>query len=713
MISDLSTISGTGNLPAVPHGTDLRVAIGETGALQPVRDVAKYLAERAPRPETAGEEGLLITLPAKLQQEVEALVRACKFVADLVTDKWSVQAACKYVIAGKAYARWNWNLNTFRQKFDLWFQKRDWVVLVNFSKAPASWRSLTSTNMPEEFLAYCESKLGKFAREDGKRQALLSIQKHWRVGRDEQGNECAVPGYEAKWSKRDRENLPAGWSYSNIMRQMKKRARATKAVLKMLHISESAARELLPQMLGSRGKLRFLEKITFDDVRMDWLVFNPASGQAEELWLLVARDEATAMVLGFVMHPRTIREDGTASSLGARHMKELAAYILERYPLPPYPEHWIVERGTATLKEAVQAALGELLNNRIKVHYTSMIGDRSAVGYKEKAKGNSRGKASHEAHNRLFHTQLSFVEGQTGADWSIRPADLEARVKECQAIHEFSKTLPESKRGEVRWPLRTLAQARVIIEQICHDQNCRDKHDLEGFDQVIERWTGEKWEVVESAPVGAECRVRKERPYERAMKLIRSVEKWDRISPQIIVSFLEHTQRFEAVEENGEIHFTHEGAILKFRHSGDPLPPGTKCLVYHHPATPEFIHLTTGDGRILGTWVQRGRGNFLDAQALAEGMRYTHAAREAAKATAAELAAPQRASLEEMRAHNERLKDFVTITDAPDAEGYLTGSAVSAALGTVKPTAQHNQQNPPPLESEPDCTNDILSSEDV
>jgi hypothetical protein len=718
MISDLTISNGAEPALAinVPLGSGeptraiMAALEGQCGTHQPVRDVQTYLKDRAPRADITGEENLLITLPAKLQDEVKALVRACKFVGDLVKEKWSVQSACKFVITREAYTRWSWKLNTFRQKFDAWFAKRDWIVLVNFAKAPAAWRGVNS-GLPESFLALCETRFGQFAREDGKRQALLALQRQWRTGRNQNGDEEVIAGYEKNWSKRDRENFPVGWSYTNITRQLKKRARATKAVLKMLHISEAAARELLPQMLGTRKNLRFLEKITFDDVRMDWLVFNEATGQAEELWLLVARDEATAMVLGFVMHPATVRDDGSASHLGARQMKELAAYVLERYPLPPYLVHWVVERGTATLAEAVKAALGELLNNRIKVHYTSMIGGKSPVGYAEKRKGNSRGKASHEAHNRLFHTQASFIEGQTGANWGIRPADLEARVKECRQIHEFAQTLPESKRADVKYPLLTLSQAREKFEQICHEQNCRDQHKLEDFDRVVEVWTGERWEVAEAAPVGVQCRTRMERPYERAVRLIRAVEKWDRISPDIIVTFLEHTQRIEFVEPNGEIKISHEGKTLNFRNSGQPLPPGTKCLAYHHPAQPEFLHLTTGDGRILGTWIQRGRGMFLDQKALAEAMRYTHAAREAAKATAAELAAPQRERLNDMRANNAALEKFVVITDAPKATSAIAGSTIGKAFQGIVLAGEDMKVNPPTIEPIADCTDEVLARE--
>ncbi|MGH9591707.1 MAG: hypothetical protein ACRD5L_01355, partial [Bryobacteraceae bacterium] len=258
-----------------------------SGAIQPIADVPEYLADREPQPDFRGEERLLITLPAKVQSEVKAMVRACFFVMGLVKSKLSVQAACREAL--RVYAKWHWNLNTFRQLYDKWTATKDWAVLVNKSKAPASWRTCKAS-LPEAFLSLCEQRFGKFAREDGKRQAVLSLHRQWITGRNEQGVEEPVAGYENVWLKRDRENLPPGWSYQNIIRQLHKRARFTKGVRALLHDSESAALAHLPQILATRADMRFMEEVTFDDLLFDYLIFNPASGHAEELWALIARE---------------------------------------------------------------------------------------------------------------------------------------------------------------------------------------------------------------------------------------------------------------------------------------------------------------------------------------------------------------------------------------------------------------------------------------
>lgn len=701
MISDLQPYACGTNVPQDKFSA-LTIATGGS-PVQPIADVPAYLATRMPQPEIEGEEPLLITLPAVVQSEVKALVRACKFTAGLVKeDKWSVQRAC--VEALRVYRKWLWNLKTFRAKFDLWVVKRDWLVLVNRAKAPACWRA-EGAGLPDAFLAFVSMRYGQFKRStDGKRQAIFSVLRQWKTGKNQEGDAQPIPGYEAEWPNRQTNFVPVGWSESNIRRQVKKFGKTTVPVLALLHDSQSAARQHLPQVLGTRKGLRFLEKITFDDVRTDWLIFNPKTGQAEEMWVLVARDEATAMVLGFVMLPATVREDGKATHLGARQMKELAGYLLQTYPLPPYVMHWVVERGTATLAEGVKAALGELFNNRIKVHYTSMIGDQSPRGYKEKAKGNSRGKASHESHNRLFHTQGAFIGGQTGNRWDVRPAELNARCNESREIYLRSQDLPEHLRDQVKYPLPTPALARDLFRQFCTDQNFRTAHTLEDFEDVLEWFDGTKWQPVgvqaSACPAGAKLRKRKEMPVERAMRLIRLVPKWDRCSPDIIKTFLEHTERRVEVEANGEIKFSHEGKLLTFAcpqpQTPDPrpqtlsLPPGTKCLAYHHPDDPQFLHLTSGDGRILGTWYQRSRVGYQDQEALAQAMRYTHAARTVAMDTARELAAPEIAGLEAMRASNAALEQFIVTADVPTASGTETGNRIGTVLATTK--AAINQQ---------------------
>ena len=677
--------------------TNLGLALSPVGQLalsaQPVLNVREYLATRRLQPLVAGEESLFITLPIDQRRNIRALLAAFE-VVQAATARASVSAGCRKALAVFGT---RWTPARFRAQYDQWVKAGDWTVLVNKCKTDiaSGWRE-RNMGLPETFLDFVAQRFAEFKRNDAKRQALMSIKRQWKTGRNDFGRPEAIPGYGfwQDWVKAHRPGelfatapIPAGWGYNNILTQIKARSKFTEPVRLLLHDGESAARGLLPQVIGTRKGLRFLEKITFDDVRVDWLVRNPATGKSEELWLLLARCEATAMVLGFVMLPASIREDGKATHLGAQQMKQLAGYILETYPLPPYVSSWKVERGTATLAEGVKAALGELSGGRVAVSYTSMIGaESSPAGYREKKKGNSRGKASHESHNRLIHTQGAYIPAQTGNRWDIRPADLVARTAEAEQIWTLAQKLPEHLRGEAQYPILTPAQAREHLFRICIDQNFRDDHRLEDFDEVLEWRDPVDGQIKPAycAPPGAELLKRMERPVERARRHMTDLSGWTFVSRDVIVAFYEHTERKVTVEDNGEIKFRMNGQDVIFQHGGIPLDPGTKLLGYCHPDDPQYLHLTDGNGAIKGTWIQRTRVPFKDQELLAQAMRYTHAAISAVKAEADKLAAPQRAELEAMRAHNAELAaPFITVTEAPEGNCGEINTPVNAALTAI------------------------------
>ena len=83
-----------------------------------------------------------------------------------------------------------------------------------------------------------------------------------------------------------------------------------------------------------------MEEVQFDDVKVDFRVFDTSTGKPVDLWLLIAHDRATSMLLGFGMRPATVREDGSQVHLKLRDTKQLAGWVLERYGVPPYRMTW-------------------------------------------------------------------------------------------------------------------------------------------------------------------------------------------------------------------------------------------------------------------------------------------------------------------------------------------------------------------------------------
>lgn len=703
MISDLTNLSGNGGHDAVivPHGnmgSDLVIeAIGSNVTLalvQPIHDVPGYLAERAPQPSPVGEENLLATLPATLQNEINALVRACELVLSLVKKKTAVQPACERAL--RIHAKRNWHLKTFRAKYDEWSAKRDWVVLVNCSKAPVAWRK-GNGGLPSDFITFCAKRFAAFKRDDGKRQALLSVKRQWLTGRNDFGVAEVIPGYAEEWDTRQREIFPIGWHYSNILRQMKKRAAFTKAVQAMTHQGSAMARKSLPEVKATRTSLRFMEVVEFDDVKVDFRVIDTASGQVNDLWLLIARDKATGMLLGFGMRPARMRDDDTQEHLKLRDMKQLVGWLLETYGLPPYKMTFKIEHGTATLSQGTSAALRELLGeDRIVVSYSSMLGGPNAVsGYAESRIGNSQGKASLESHNRLGHTIAANLPGQTGPLYTKRPTDLLAREKEATDIWELAQHLPENLRGQAKYPLLTVQQAREHLFRIFSIENHRTEHAMEGFERIAEWFDGQSWKPQNTAPDGeVKARVRMEKPIERAARLCAGI-KFSRVAPQVITTFYEHTQRPFIIQDNGEIEFTHEGKKLYFRNPDSgrdavtTLAPGVKGVAYFHPDEPRFVHLTSGDGRILGTWLRRALVN--DPASLAEAIRYSTTALNQVKEYAQSLGTEEREQLEAMRTQNAELMRFADFVDVghdavPTVRGgsnAITGPVVGKVLANT------------------------------
>ena len=708
MISEISTTGGQLVYPViggepldfmvyVPRQSGLLVPQeSQSATLQPIADVRTYLQRRSPLARWELERALFHRLPSDLRAEVKRLQAAVLFALALAGKKNSVQAACVQALA--IYPEFQ-PLKTFRAKYDLWRARQDWLLLVNRAKAGAVWQSGTR-GLADRFLDYVAARMGDFRRDDAGEQAILSIHRQWATGRNHRGEAEVIPGYEQNWELRLRALLPEGWHPSNIRKQLKARNKFSKAVKKLRHEGSAAARTYLPQVHSTREGLRFMELVQFDDVRCDFRVIDTVTGQICDLWLLVARDVATTMLLGFGMRPALARDDGSQEHLKLQDMKQLSGWMLETYGLPPWVMKWVLENGTATLGEAVRAALGEMLGDRIDFQMASMISGKSSAGFWEKAVGNSKAKAMLESLNRLQHMMASHFPGQIGLNYGKRPTELlarEAEAKEIWAAHRAED------RAALAYPVLTIPQAREKLFEIFRQQNQRTDHTCEGFAQVVEWFDGQQWQ--RSNPPSDDCKVRArmESPMERAATLVHPIGEWSRVSPEIITAFYAHTQRRRPVEANGEIQFSHEGKVLRFTPPAPEfaLAPETKCLCYFNPDDPRFLTLTDGRGGILGTWLRRGLTRHDDADALSAAIRHSATALKSAKARATDLAAGELASLDAMRAHNRQVagdhQGFVTVckSEIENPKSQITSSVAGAlrAVAGEKAITKKQQQS--------------------
>jgi len=696
LVPAASPLFNTASALVVPHGT----AAPAIMLHQPIADVREYLLHRAPVARWEMEHRLFERLPFDLRSQVKRLQAAVLFAQKLATSKPAikVQPACERALM--IYSEFR-PLKTFRGKYDQWVAEQDWLVLVNRAKAGAVWQK-TQRGLSDAFLDYVAARMGEFRRGDAAEQAILSIHRQWQTGRTHKGVAEVIPGYENNWSDRTCGLLPAGWHSTNIRAHLKKRAKFTKDVKALLHEGIHAAKEFLPHVHGSRCDLRFMELVQFDDVRCDFRVMDTDSGQVNDLWLLIARDVATGMLLGFGMRPARARDDGSQEHLKLQDMKQLCGWLLETYGLPPYLMTWKIERGTATLAQGTANALTEMVGpERILISYSSMIYGQSPVGYQEKSIGNSKAKALLESLNRLQHLLTSHFPGQIGLNYSKRPTELLARETEAVEIWQSHRA---EDRADLRYPFYTIPQAREGLFEIFGIQNRRDTHDLEGFNKIAEWFDGVNWQPAHTAPqdmTGIRTRTRMESPIERAAWLLANCEPFTKVSPEILIAFYEHTQRTRPVENNGEIQLMHEGKTLRFAppSSEFALPPETKCLCYFNPNDPRFLTLTDGRGGILGTWLRTGLVKHGDRDALAAAIRYSTSALNVAKSRATELAAGDTARLDAMRDHN---AGFVTVFAGKSEIGNRKSEITSGVAQTVRAVMTEKQKTKKQLASRAD-----------
>ena len=625
------------------------------------------------------------SLPAEVRADCERRLAICHRIEASANRQAEIELAAAEFDGTRGYAR-----NSIQRFFYLWmrgskeFPARDWRLVVDRARAGAAWwRSAGAETLPPAFLDAVRELWA--ANKRSFTRSYHHLQVWWETGyrRDALGRPQRMPvpgyGYWQEWYRANNpgEALPArapwpmtGWSIENLRRRLHI-SKATKVAIRQ---GIAAARAYTPTILRTREGARPLEMVYFDDVKCDFRVIDPVTGQVCDLWLLVAMDYASGCILGFWMRPAKSREDGTQEHLRLADMKAIAGWLLERFGLPQgYVVVWKVENGTATFSDAVAAALGQLLGDRLQISYGSMIGGKSGAGLKERSVGNSRAKAHLEASFNLMHNAAADLPGQTGRRWDVRPSDLAAREKAAtEQWAAMSAAAPETLR-QARLTLLMLHEARQHLNRVFHEMNSRTSHNLEGFEDVWEYsvrgniWKGRD-EFVAENPSEFETRIRKESPYERLARLAHGIV-FDSVPAAAMAHFYESSQHIVRVNDRGEIEFeppkltevlAKSKKLIFARPAGDTTDYskiGT-LLAYYCPQEPDWLHLTRPSPHhgYVACWARRGRvGMHDDPQRLADAFRYTGAAWKAEREARDQMLAPERATLAEAAAHNAAL----------------------------------------------------------
>lgn len=630
-------------------------------------------------PTRAGTAPVLrFSVPAR---DLDELNRLGDAVAEDVTDKLlcleiihdaeNKKQACRNVAAEYAGRRGFSRARLWNQYFEFVRCHGDWRCLVNRARClrTGSAEARAHRGQPREFVKFWWFLCAKHKRVIA--SARLELLRIWRTGLDSEGKKCAVPGYGfwQDWFHKEHPAhdlpleapIPAGWTKSQLYR-----IKPPQVQRKMAREGTAAARALLPFNRQTRVGMGFLQEVTFDDVKTDWRIIEESTGQVCDLWLLLAIDRATGLVLAYWPLPSVRREDGTKIKISLAEMKQLLGWVFERWGLPPYVMTLKLENATASVSEGTALAIRQLFGDRIKVSFSRMHGGKAPSGYDQRAIGNSRGKAGHESTNNLFHNYCDALPGQTGSRYDVRPPELYGRERHAlKWLKEFS-LLPAAPRAaaleRARFPVLTLAQARAQIHHVLNAINARTEHELEGFEFVWE-WRvspQHEWEPITTYPEHGEFekRRRKHAPIERMHRLVEGLE-FTRVPAAALVKFYETTQRKVRVNEQGVIIFRQGDTDYEFRPPVENLlqPPFTvnaQFLAYFNEQRKDLLHLTQlpPHNGYVATWARTLRGAYGDEEARQQSLRYTEAAFSAQVKLAQELAGDEPARIAAIDSHN-------------------------------------------------------------
>lgn len=182
---------------------------------------------------------------------------------------------------------------------------------------------------------------------------------------------------------------------------------------------QAEARKLLPCVERNYASLRPCELYVLDDVRLDLVCLDDATGRPLETRCYVMLEAASRLIAAFVLRP--------ANAILARDVDACLARGLAALGLGHnYPTHILFERGTVACSSPAQTLLEHASQGAIVIHRTSLDGgSRAHPGtHRETSTGHWMGKGVIESFMHCLHLALRPLPGQRGPSWDRAPASL-------------------------------------------------------------------------------------------------------------------------------------------------------------------------------------------------------------------------------------------------------------------------------------------------
>lgn len=237
--------------------------------------------------------------------------------------------------------------------------------------------------------------------------------------------------------------------------------------------------------------LRKCELYTLDDVRLDILCVDEATGRVVEVTMYVMMEVSSRYIVGWVIKP--------SSAIKQEDVDELLAYSLQVDGFgigADYTTHIRFERGTLACSESAQIILEGGSGGRIKIHRTSMDGSIRWVGApSDVSRGHAAGKAVIESYFRRLHIALMTLPGQRGNNYDNAPQNLGyngadnfspgSLAAEAQTLATIERA--SSGRLKLRLPMLYLREVRAAVRAAIDAHNHSAGHEYSGHSTFTQR----------------------------------------------------------------------------------------------------------------------------------------------------------------------------------------------------------------------------------
>ena len=423
-------------------------------------------------------------LPERARAKARILWEVCTRAATArngerkrLLEQEAQRLACLHVAVGGEVVRLPKSFPSLKRIFSLWQKSGcSWRVLVD------AWdlEGERETKLPPAFLEYWRSLCQRNQRQKCKtmHRRLIAQWQRWIAG----DAKSAIPGYAEPPAADPNTGIPKGWAYRNLMNH-----KPTKFEQVAASVGRSAAADFRPKVFTTRVGLKVGQYFVFDDLWHDNKVNVIGQRGARRPLEFHALDLFSGCKFAWGMKP--VLEDevtGKMERLRESEMLFLVAHVLSAFGYRDDGTVFLVEHGTATLREDLEQKLFDLTQGKVRVERSGIEGAAAFAGmYVGRGKGNFRFKAALESLGNLIHNELADVlevPGQTGSNSRLNPPEeLYGRERHNDQLLRAMAALPPERAALLRLPFLEFNQFRLIAEEIYRRINARTDHELEGW----------------------------------------------------------------------------------------------------------------------------------------------------------------------------------------------------------------------------------------